>query len=196
MLSLLVLFWLMLLLFALSGSLRGWHRELIATSGIILALFAINQFGFQALNLFGWTAAALGDEQTAARRSFYFFSTLLIVIAFFSYQGPTLSSSIGARVRMEKNLGNKLLGLVIGAINGYLVIGGLWSFLEYFTTGMAQWVQYSPGVPYPFPQEIITRPGLESAAVNLISNLPLPFLSPYLPYLMIIIFLFVIIAMI
>ncbi len=195
MLSLLILFWLMVFLFSLSGSLRGWHRELIATSGIILALFAINQFGFQLLNLFGWTTAGLG-EATAARRSFYLFAGTLIIITFFSYQGPTLSSAIGARLRIEKSLGNKMLGFVIGAINGYLVIGGIWAFLEYFTTGMAAWIQYSPGVPYPFPPEIITRPGVDQAAANIIANLPIPFLSPYLPYLMIVIFLFVLIAMI
>lgn len=196
MLSLLILFWLMVLLFSLSGSLRGWHRELIATSGIILALFSINQFGFQLLNLVGWTSAGLGDELTAARRSFYLFASILIIITFFSYQGPSLSSAIGARLKLEKSLGNKLLGFVIGAINGYLVIGGIWAFLEYFTTGMAAWVQYSPGVPYPFPDSIIIRPGIDSAAANIIANLPIPLLSPYLPYIMIVIFLFVLIAMI
>jgi len=196
MLSLLALFWLMVFLFSLSGSLRGWNRELIATSGIVLALFAINQFGFQILNLVGWTTAGLGDELTAAKRSFFLFASIFIIITFFSYQGPTMSSALGARLRIEKSLGNKMLGFVIGAINGYLVIGGIWAFLEYFTTGMAAWVQYSPGVPYPFPQEIITRPGIDSAAANIIANLPIPLLSPYLPYIMIVIFLFVIIAMI
>ena len=192
MLSLHILFWVSIFLFSLAGALRGWHRELIATSGVILALFAINQFGFQMLNLFGWTAATIGDAQIAARRSFYLFSSILIVIAFFSYQGPTMTSTIGARVRMEKNLGNKLLGLFIGGINGYLIVGSLWAFLEYSTTGASQWVQYAPGVPYPFAPEVITRP----ESLSIIANLPLPLLAPYLPYLMIIIFLFVIIAMI
>lgn len=192
MLSLHILFWVSIFLFALSGALRGWHRELIASSGIILALFAINQFGFQMLNLFGWTAASMGDQAAAARRSFYLFSGILIVITFFSYQGPTLSSAIGGRVRMEKNLGNKLLGLVIGGINGYLIVGSLWAFLEYAPAGAAQWMQYAPGVPYPFAPEIITRP----ESIPLIANLPIPVLAPYLPYLMILIFLFVIVAMI
>jgi uncharacterized membrane protein required for colicin V production len=45
MLSLGTLFWLMVLFFGIIGSLRGWTREVIATSGLILSLFAINQFG-------------------------------------------------------------------------------------------------------------------------------------------------------
>ena len=196
MLSLTVLFWLMILLFALSGSLRGWSKEVVAASGLILSLFAINQFGFLLINLFGWTAQSLGDPTLASRRQFFLFASIHLIITFFSYQGPRLSSGLGQRLRPRDNLQDKLLGAIVGAINGYLVVGALWSFLEYQTIGAGSWVQLSPGVPYPFDPTVITRPDVGSSAYNIISVLPIPFLSPYLPYIMVIVFLFLIIVMI
>ena len=195
MLSLTVLFWLMVLLFALSGSLRGWSKEVVAASGLILSLFAINQFGFLMINLFGWTVEALG-ESLAYKRQFYLFAGIHLLITFFSYQGPRLSSGLGQRLRPRDNLQDKLLGAIVGAINGYLVVGALWSFLEYHTIGSGSWVQLPPGVPYPFDPTVIIRPTLDSAAAGIIAHLPIPFLSPYLPYIMVIVFLFLIIVMI
>jgi hypothetical protein len=40
------------------------------------------------------------------------------------------------------------------------------------------------------------RPAAEAAVNSLIENLPLPLLSPYLPFLVVIVFLFVLIVMI
>ncbi len=195
MLSLTVLFWLMILLFSLSGSLRGWSKEVVAASGLILSLFAINQFGFLLINLFGWTVEALGQD-VAYIRQFYLFAGIHLLITFFSFQGPRLSSGLGQRLRPRDNLQDKLLGAIVGAINGYLVVGALWAFLEYHTIGSGNWVQLAPGVLYPFDATIITRPALESSATGIIAKLPIPFLSPYLPYIMVIVFLFLIIVMI
>ena len=195
MLSLTVLFWMMVLLFSISGSLRGWSKEVVAASGLILSLFAINQFGYLLIGLFGWTVEGLG-EQLAYQRQFYLFASIHLLITFFSYQGPRLSSGLGQRLKPRDNLQDKLLGAIVGAINGYLVVGALWSFLEYHTVGSSSWVQLSPGVPYPFDPSIIVRPAIDSSAFNIIAKLPIPFLSPYLPYIMVIVFLFLIIVMI
>ena len=197
MLSLTVLFWMMILLFALSGSLRGWSKEVVAASGLVLSLFAINQFGFLILNLFGWTVDGLGgDAELAHRRQFYLFAGIHLIITFFSYQGPRLSSGLGQRLRPRDNLQDKLLGAIVGGLNGYLVVGAIWAFLEYQTTGSSSWVQLPPGVPYPFDPSIIERPPIGSTAYNIIARLPIPFLSPYLPYIMVVMFLFLIIVMI
>lgn len=197
MLSLTVLFWLMILLFALSGSLRGWSKEVVAASGLILSLFAINQFGFLLINLFGWTTDGLGgDVILAQRRQFYLFATIHLLITFFSFQGPRLSSGLGQRLKPRDNLQDKLLGGIVGAINGYLVVGALWAFLEYQTIGSGSWLQLAPGIPYPFDATVIVRPALDSSAAGIIAHLPIPFLSPYLPYIMVIVFLFLIIVMI
>ena len=196
MLSLTVLFWLMILLFALSGSLRGWAKEIVAASGLILSLFAINQFGFLLVNLFGWTTEGLGDPTLAHRRQFYLFAGIHLLITFFSYQGPRISSGLGQRLKPRDNLQDKLLGGIVGAINGYLVVGALWAFLEYQIGGASTWVQLAPGVAYPFDPSIIIRPEVGSTAYNIISKLPIPFLVPYLGYIMVLVFLFLIIVMI
>lgn len=193
-------FWLMVGFFALIGTLRGWTREVIATSGLILSLFTLNQFGFYLVSLLGAAAdvAIPGVDTSAVRRQqFYILIIIHLLIAFFSYQGPALAGRrLGERLRIRDSLQDKVLGAIVGAINGYLIIGTLWSFLEYQVTAPGLWTLLPPGVPYPFDAAILTRPGPGSPLFSLIDNLPLPLLSPYLPFLVVIVFLFVIVVMI
>lgn len=192
MLSLGTLFWLMILFFAVIGSLRGWTREIIATSGLILSLFAINQFGNLLLG-FAPTSGAIPPE----RQRFYYLAILHLVIAFFSYQGPTFAGSrFGERLRVRDNFQDKLLGLIVGALNGYLIIGSLWSFLEYRIQSAGQWLRLPAGEAYPFDMSILARPDVAMGLDALMGRLPLPLLAPYLPFLVVIVFLFVIIVMI
>ena len=41
MISLSVLFWIFVILFALIGAMRGWAKEILVTSGVIVAIFVI-----------------------------------------------------------------------------------------------------------------------------------------------------------
>lgn len=196
MLSLATLFWIAVGAFALVGALRGWAREIVATSGLVLALFIINQFGATFLGRFGQSVAALGDPVLAQRRQFYWYTLFLLFLAFFSYQSPRLSGTIGARLRPRDTFQDKLLGAIVGGVNGYLIAGAIWSFLEFTHTGSSQWLPLAPGVPYPFDPLLIVRPEVGSTAANMVPRMPMPLLAPYLPYLMVIMFLFVIIVMI
>jgi hypothetical protein len=192
MLSLGTLFWLMVLFFAIIGSLRGWTREVIATSGLILSLFAINQFGSLVLG-FAPTGGAIPVE----RQRFYYLAILHLTVAFFSYQGPAIAGTrLGDRLRVRDNFQDKLLGLIIGALNGYLIVGSLWSFLEYRAQPGGGWLRLPIGEPYPFDFTVLTRPDFAVGLDSLVGRLPLPLLSPYLPFLVVIVFLFVIIVMI
>jgi uncharacterized membrane protein required for colicin V production len=191
MLSLGTLFWLMILFFGIIGSLRGWTREVIATSGLILSLFAINQFGNLFLGL-----APTGGAVSPERQRFYYLAILHLIIAFFSYQGPAFAGTrFGERLRVRDNFQDKLLGLIVGALNGYLIVGSLWSFLEYRVQADGSWIQLAIGEFYPFEPTILVRPDLVEFG-SLMGRLPLPLLSPYLPFLVVIVFLFVIIVMI
>ncbi|NJN54498.1 MAG: CvpA family protein [Anaerolineae bacterium] len=196
MLSLSVLFWIVVGTFALVGALRGWAREVVAMSGLILALFIVNQFGYYILSFLGQTPAALNDPALAARRQFGIYSAIFMLLAFFSYQSPRLSGSISSRLRPRDTFQDKLLGAIVGGVNGYLIAGGIWAFLEYINIAPTQWTGLPPGVPYPFDPALIVRPVVGSTAANMIAFLPIPLLSPYLPYLMVLMFLFVIIVMI
>ncbi|MCA9920278.1 MAG: CvpA family protein [Anaerolineales bacterium] len=192
MLSLGTLFWLMILFFAIIGSLRGWTREVIATSGLILSLFAINQFG----NLFLGIAPTTGTVPPERQR-FYYLAILHLVIAFFSYQGPAFAGNrFGERLRVRDTFQDKLLGLIVGALNGYLIIGSLWSFLEYRIQATGEWLQLPVGELYPFDPSVLVRPDVAGQLGTLMGRLPLPLLEPYLPFLVVIVFLFVIIVMI
>lgn len=194
MLSLYVLFWIMVALFAVLGSVRGWAKEVVAASGLVLSLFAIDQLGFMLLSALGWVPENMGID-VAARRQFYVFTLFHLTITFFSYQGPRLGS-IGQRLRPRDSLQDKLLGMIFGGMNGYLIAGSIWSFLEFQAVNRSDWMRYAPGIPYPFDPAMLVRPDVGSQAYNFVSYMPIPLLAPYLLIILIIVFLFVIVVLI
>lgn len=198
MISLSTLFWLMIILFAVVGALRGWTKEVIATSGLVLSLFAINFMGNLVINFVSsGTADGLIVASSVERRHFYALAFIHVLIAFFSYQGPAIAGArIRDRLRIRDSVQDKLLGSLIGGLNGYLFIGALWAFLEYRVVAQSQWVRLDVGLPYVFDQTTIVRPTIESSAFSLMQNLPIPLLAPYLPILVVVVFLFVIVVMI
>ncbi len=195
MLSLTAAFWIMVLLFALVGAMRGWTKEVVVTSAIILALFTINQFFSTIFTFIGWDNNITPPPEQR-RWEFFVMSTFLLVISFFGYQGPSLARSRGERLARRDNLQDKLLGFLVGATNGYLIVGSIWAFLEYKVVSASNWIRYTPDVPYPFNPANIVRPAPELAPI--IENLPIPFLtqSPYiLPLLLVLVFIFVLVVL-
>jgi uncharacterized membrane protein required for colicin V production len=200
MISLGTWFWLMVAFFALIGTLRGWTKEIIATSGLVLSLFALNQFGADMVALLGAAADATQpdfDPLAIRRQQFYILTAVHLIITFFSYQGPTLAGArLSERLRVRDSLQDKVLGAIVGAVNGYLIVGTIWTFLEYNVVDAGIWQALDPTASYPFDLAVMTRPTVEMGLASLIQKLPLPALSPYLPFLVVIVFLFVIIVMI
>ena len=195
MLSLTAAFWIMVLLFALVGAMRGWTKEVVVTSAIILALFTINQFFSTIFVFIGWDNN-ITPAPELRRWQFFVMSTFLLIISFFGYQGPSLARSRGERLARRDNLQDKLLGFLVGATNGYLIVGSIWAFLEYKVVSASNWLRYTPDVPYPFNPANIVRPAPELAPI--IENLPIPFLtqSPYiLPLLLVLVFIFVLVVL-
>jgi hypothetical protein len=134
-------------LFALMGYLRGFNKEAIALSGIILALFILVQFEtfFEQI---GRTASL--------SQVFYIKSIFLVAMSFFAYQTPTERFIKGKSARDDWQ--NKMLGSLLGGINGYLIFGSLWYFMDQ--------------LQYPLDPHITTPP-LESASANMVEMLPL-----------------------
>ena len=97
--------WVMIAMFAVVGFLRGWTKEIVATAGIILALFALWQF--QAILLEQLTQSASQDQK------FYFYTIPFILITFFAYQTPGTAARL-SEGRMWSNrregLQERLLG--------------------------------------------------------------------------------------
>lgn len=188
MLSLTTAFWGLVVLFAVAGMMRGWTREIVVTAAVILALFTINQLMSPIFNLLGWDNN-VDQPKNIMRYQFFIMSSFLLLLAFAGYQGPTLAHSrVGDRLNRRDNLQDKLLGFSVGAINGWLIVGSLWSFLEYKIIAANTWLRFPPNIGYPFDVSRITRPAPELAPI--IDNLPIPFLtqSPYILLLLLVLF--------
>ncbi len=196
MLSLTAAFWIMILLFAFVGMMRGWTKEVVVTSSCILALFTISQFMSTIFGFLGWDSNVILPPELR-RWQFNIMSLFLLLLAFFGYQGPTLARSrVGDRLTRRDNLQDRILGFLVGGLNGWLVIGSVWSFLEFRLASASNWVRYTPDVPYPFNPTNIVRPAPELAPI--IDNLPIPILtqSPYiLPLMLVIVFLFILVVL-
>jgi uncharacterized membrane protein required for colicin V production len=165
-------------MFGVIGFLRGWTKELIATAGIVLALFALKQF-----------ETILIDPLTQGeqRSKFYLQAVILIAMAFFAYQTPPSALSRTTRRGQSNREGfqDGILGALVGIWNGYLLFGSLWWYMDN--------LEY-PLSPYVLP----AIPG--SASASLINALPLSWMlggdGSILSLLMIGLFVFVIVVVI
>jgi uncharacterized membrane protein required for colicin V production len=120
--SLTVLFGLLVALFAIIGAVRGWAKELLVTSAIILALFIIQILETHIRPYY--TALVLQPPAT----QFMIKAVMLGLLTFFGYQTPHIRALQSKLVR--ERLQDILLGIVMGALNGYLLFGTLWYFLH------------------------------------------------------------------
>ena len=198
MISLVVVFYLFVSVFAVIGGLRGWAKGLIVIFSVVLTLFVIwvfetyigvvttpfvdidAQYGYVSqedadsadivvippdeLVIF----SKLPDDE--ARDNYctqYWLRTgILIVVIFFGYQTPSVLARLGRSAGREK-IQDFLLGLVLGGVNGYLIVGTLWSYMH--------------SAHYPFePYIIVPDKGLDQlfdTASSIISALPPAWLS-------------------
>ena len=164
MISLHIVFYMMIIFFALIGYLRGWQREVIALTGLVASIAFLSTFGQEVINLWPSTDITEGMSPEAAIQAnqarFWIQAIVHSSIAFFSYQMVTrLADQVsGGRIgdRVRANLEKRVVGSLIGATNGYLFVGALWSFLEYMITPNG-YQQLSPGALYAF-DPLIIRP--------------------------------------
>ncbi len=168
--------WFCIGLFTVGGYLRGFTKELIALSGIILALFTLVQFESFFENL---------GRGSGLSQIFYVKAIFLVVVTFFAYQTPpdrvTSSRRRGGGGRDQWQ--NRLLGGLTGGFNAYLVFGSLWYFMDQLA--------------YPLAPSVTTPPP-DSASAAMVSNLPLVWMQQgnLLTLLVIGLFLFILIAII
>jgi uncharacterized membrane protein required for colicin V production len=148
MISLMVVFYIFLITFAIIGGLRGWAKELLVVFSVVLAFFLI--FLLEKFS---------PDVQGPLKTQFWARTVILIVLVFFGYQ-TTGISRLAAAVRRER-VQDFILGIIFGAVNGYLIIGTIWSYMD------------SAHYPF-FPLIISPTEGdpLGVTALNLISKLP------------------------
>jgi hypothetical protein len=161
MMSLAAVFWLFLMVFAVIGGFRGWAKEILVVFSIVTAM-AIDALLRQ---FFPTTVGNLLMEPSST--AIYTRAAILLLMAYFGYQTPNLPAfSGGGRFAREK-LQDWLLGSIIGLINGYLIIGTLWSYmndagyqgLEAFVSApqdpaVLKYLEYMPTVWLKYPNVI------------------------------------------
>src|SRR5258708_21816355 len=125
MLQLSTFLWMMIALFGAVGFLRGWTKEIVATAGIILALFTTWQL--EGTLIQPLTQGASGEQV------FYLHTGFLMLITFFAYQTPGTASRL-SEGRMwstrREGLQERLLGMVTGPATVYPIFGSVWYYLD------------------------------------------------------------------
>jgi hypothetical protein len=182
-------FWFFVALFGIIGLMRGWVREVQATAAAVLAMFIIEM-----ISPWVWTVLVertpaemlATDPLGTLRRLVMLKAAILLIVVFFGYQGPVIVQFATGRSRggsPRDSIQEGILGLLVGLLNGYLIIGALWWYVH-----VAQ---------YPFDWIISPVNFPDSASAAMISALPLRYLSsPWLEILVVVFFLIVIIAVI
>ena len=122
MVSLVVIFWMYVILFAIIGAMRGWARELLVSFGVILGLFILSVM--ERFLPFVATLAA------TPQLWFWVRTGLIIALVFFGYQTPNIQKLAGNNRFARDRLQDMLLGVFLGALNGYLVAGTIWYFMH------------------------------------------------------------------
>jgi hypothetical protein len=121
MMSLAIVFWMYVILFAIIGGIRGWAKEIMVSFSVILALAFINLLE----RYVPFIRDVLVPQQSPVL--FWLRSIILILLVFFGYQTPNIQR-FAAKMTREK-LEHGILGIVIGAINGYLIAGTIWYYM-------------------------------------------------------------------
>lgn len=169
MISLTVLFYIFVGLFALVGALRGFAKEVMVTASGILAIFIIEAVMPKVISDF------TGEKALNIELG------VLIVCAFLGYQTSSIRQFSETGRFQRATFRDGVLGAVIGGLNGYVLFGSIWYFIA------------KAGYPYPW----LTAPDPASeagakAALILERALPTVLEGPSLYVAMAVVFLVVI----
>ncbi len=154
MISIHVMLWIFIALFAIIGAMRGWAKELLVTFSVILALFTLNIFE----NLVPFFKSLM--QSSSPVTVFWIRTGIVFGVVFFGYQTPKFQRLAESGRFVRHFLQDSLLGTFLGGVNGFLVFGTIWYFLakaEYpfsfvsapdplTTSGFAAlgWINYLP----------------------------------------------------
>lgn len=122
MIAILVAFYVMVGFFAMIGAIRGWAKELLVIFSVILALALIFILETLVPGLKTWITANKTTQ-------FWVRIAILVAMVFFGYQSPRIARIARAAERRDQ-IQDMLLGIILGAVSGYMVIGSMWYFLD------------------------------------------------------------------
>jgi hypothetical protein len=173
MMSIIYIFWMYVLLFAIIGAMRGWAKELLVAFSVITAL-AVNLLLEKYIPL-------VRDLDKTSTSVFWVRTLILVALVYFGYQTVSIArfASKAARERLQ----DALFGFVLGGMNGYLVAGTI--------------LFYNHVANYPYPNIIspATDPVIIQAIDLMMKYMPPRFLGePGIYFAVIIILIFIIVV--
>jgi hypothetical protein len=121
MMSVVYIFWMYVILFAIVGGMRGWAKELLVAFSVILAL-ALNHVIRRYIPL----AAAMNESDVTL---FWVRVIVLLILVFFGYQTVITISRLASKAARER-LQDTLFGVILGAFNGYLIAGTILYYMH------------------------------------------------------------------
>ena len=121
MMSILYVFWMYVILFAVIGAMRGWAKEILVSFSVILALTTNH-----VLRKYIPLVAALPVESSSL---FWIRSIIVITLVYFGYQTVVSIARLASRAARER-LQDTLFGVVMGGLNGYLIAGTILFYLH------------------------------------------------------------------
>jgi amino acid transporter len=134
MMSVVYLFWMFVILFAIVGWMRGWAKELLVAFSVILAL-GLNHV----LRRYIPIAQNLPETDVSL---FWVRTIILLVLVYFGYQTVISISHLASKAARER-LQDTLFGAILGGINGYLIAGTILFYMHI--------------ADYPF-QDVLSKP--------------------------------------
>jgi len=174
MMSIIYVFWMYVILFAVIGVLRGWAKELLVSFSVILSL-ALNFLLRQYIPI-------VTDLEIKSPELFWVRTIIVVVLVYFGYQTVALVPHLASKAVRER-LQDALFGAVLGAINGYLIAG---TILFY----------YINDANFPYPNAISAPPAnLVASVQSLMAFMPPRLLGvPGIYFAVILSFIFVIVV--
>ena len=174
MMSIVYLFWMYVILFAIIGAMRGWVKELLVIFSATTAL-AVNLLLEKYIPL----VRDLPDNSSSV---FWIRSLILVSLVYFGYQTVAVVPRLASKAARER-LQDALFGAVVGGINGYFVAGSV--------------LFYNHVAEYPYRNVIspATDPAMIAAIDTLFKYMPPRLLGePGIYFAVIIILIFIIVV--
>lgn len=124
MVSLHVVFWMFVAIFAVIGALRGWAREILVTFSLILSIFILSIIESYSPDL------EKSIAEGGAARLFWFRFAITVALVVFGYQSVSISRINASPRLIRAGFQDNILGFLVGAMNGFLIVGTLWYYLQ------------------------------------------------------------------
>lgn len=121
------LLWILIIFCAVIGVFRGAAKELRVGGSVLVALFFLQLF-----ETFGGFVIDILQRFAKGNALFILQTVTLGLLVLAGYQVP---GGEGSRIKFkarlsDKDLVEKVLGAILGAVNGFLIFGTLWYFMD------------------------------------------------------------------